>query len=393
MISQDKLQQLAQIIVTENDSVNVLISFAELRACLIQEEIVRRIVDNNHEVVGMQKSQRFLFYTLESLIGDVWRQMNTDSLLFLDGMEDALVEGNVRVARAIGEAVLAMIEYGRSEEPTPGEIAFERLSDATNVFLAVLADVNRVSTEKSKARHVLDETVASPKVPGLGDFDPAVIRLAENALLTAFNPGTHLLSTAGLSSYFFDFDRFALNRANAPLIHESLKSEIKRIRQHFGVDFLGILEKRGENTVGCMFMGDYLSSQCEIPMVFIRLGRYISVDRIKTARGTTIRGRRVLLITDNISKGTEIHSAIQIVRESGAVVTDVLTVLFRGDNAVRDRFLDEERILRIHSLLTPEILHFTAVNLIPRIHDDRLGKLLGAAAKEIEERHLAAIQA
>ena len=383
----DKLTKIAQEILAEQDQDKVLDSFVKLRSFLSQEEIIQRIV--NDEAIGLQRYQRFLFYTLESLLRDVWRQLNTDSLLFLE--EKNLIEENVRIARLVAESVLSLIEYAELPQAATGQKALERWAETVNTFLTILTDVNSRSIEQLRNRSIAKEAELPPSIPS-GNFDPTAVRLAEYALLTAFNPSTHVLSTAGRSTYFFDFDRFVLNKTNAPLVRKALVSQIGNIQRRFGVDYLGILEKRGENTVGCVLTSEYLSSQSGIPVVLIRLARHLLVDRVKTAKGEILEGKRVLPITDNISNGNEIRSAVRSLRYSRTIVTDVLTVLFRGDDAVRGE-LEQDGIVRVHALLSPEILHFTASSLIPRVRDVDTRDMLKAAVAEIEKRHLVEVRA
>ena len=67
--------------------------------------------------------------------------------------------------------------------------------------------------------------------------------------------------------------------------------------------------------------------------------------------------------------------------------TDVLTVLFRGDDISRER-LEQDGIARIHTLLTPEILHFAAQNLVSRLEDENQRTLMQEIIAEIEKKHL-----
>lgn len=382
----NELTRIAQELLAEDDQKKVLESFVELRRFLSREEIVQRIV--NEEIAELQKLERFILYTLESLVQDVWRQLNTDSLFFLE--EENLVEENVLIARALAEAVLSIVEYAELPQADAGQKALEQWNEAVNTFLNVLTIVNSRTIEKV-TKSIPKKAEAPPGVPS-GDFNPTAVRLAECALLTAFNPSTHVLSTAGRSTYFFDFDRFLFNRANATLVRSALLSEIDKIQRRFGVDYLGILEKRGENTVGCVLTSDYLSFKSEIPVVLIRLARQLLVDRIKTAKGEVLEGKKILPITDNISQGNEIRSVVLSLRRRGAIVTDVLAVMFRGDDAVRED-LEQDGIARIHALITPEILHFTAQSLIPRVQEEDTRDMLKAAVKEIEEKHLIGVRA
>ena len=385
----DKLTEIAQEILAEQEQDRVLDAFAKLRAFVVEEEIVQRIVEDKPEAAELQRHQRFLFYTLESLVCDVWRQLNTDSLLFLG---NNLFEENARIARAVAEAILSVVKYVEIPHADAGQEALERWTDAVDTLLTVLKDVNSSSIEEARTRAVHEKGTRPLSVPARGNFDPTAVRLAERALLTAFNPSAHILSSAGRSSYFFDFDRFILNRTSAPLVRKALESEIDKIQKRFGLDYLGIPEKRGENTIGCILTSDYLSSRSEIPVVLIRLARQLLVDRVKTAKDESIEGKKILPVTDNISNGNEIRSVVRALRNRGAVITDVLAVLFRGDDAVREE-LEQDDIVRIHALLTPEILHFTAQSLIPRVQDEDTREMLKATVKEIEKKHLAGVWA
>ena len=280
----------------------------------MQEEVIQHIVENKREIADLKPSQRFLFYTLESLVYDVWRQLNTDSLLFLD---NDLANENARIAKVIAEAVLSVLEYSQAPTSDKGQKALERLTITVNTILDVLVDVNGRSLAKWQNRTVPKAVTSIPSIPVHGNFDLSEVRLAERALLTAVNPSAHILSTAGRSSYFFDFDRFEMNINNAHAVRRALVSKINAIRQRFGVDYLGILEKRGENTVGCLMISDYLSSETGVPMILIRLARQLVVDRVKTAKGAVLNGKRILPITDNVSNGTEIRSVIHCLEQYG----------------------------------------------------------------------------
>lgn len=384
----NRLRQIAEAIDSEQDPHNVLEQLANLRAFLVGEEVIRRVVEGEPEAAKLDARQRFLFYTLESLVGDVWRQLNTDSLLFLN---EEVIEENAEIARAMARAVLSVLDYKHALEAGIAQPALDNWANAVNVLLTVLSRVNDHSLRKWKSSEG-EGVFQAPTISARGTFDTMSVRLAERALLTAFNPSAHVLSTAGLSSYFFDFDRFVLNSVNAPLIRKALVSQIQSIERNFGVDRLGILEKGGENTVGCLTMTDSLSSESGIPSVLVRLTRHLLVDRVKTAIGETVDGKRVLPITDNISNGAEIRSAVRALKKLGAVVTDVLVVLFRGSYLVQEQ-LEDDGVGRIHAILTPEILYFTAKSLSPRVQDPKLRDLLEAAVKEIGEKHLMAVRA
>lgn len=381
----NKLKEIAQGILSEQDKNIILDRFVSLRNFIYEEDIIQLIVDN--EPTDLHDRQQFLFYTLESLIRDVWRQLNTDSLLFQD--EKNLVEENISIAKALAKAVISAIEYTESQQANVAQKTLEQWNEAVNTYLNILKDVNNRSIRKFSS-----SVSKQPEVPRnlpAGNFDPKAVRLAECALLTAFNPSIHVLSTGGKSTYFFDFDRFILNKANAILFYDVFLSEIKRIQRKFGADFLGILEKRGENTVGCILSSDYLSFKSGLPIVVIRSSRRLLVDRIKIAKGEEFKDKLVLPITDNITRGKEIRPVINNIRRRGANVTDIFAVLFRGDDAVRED-LEQMGIIRIHALITPEILHYTAKCLIPRVYNNETREMLKLAVKEIEDKHLIGVK-
>jgi orotate phosphoribosyltransferase len=190
-------------------------------------------------------------------------------------------------------------------------------------------------------------------------------RMIYERLRTYFRtPGTvktslHQLKGGASSDYFFDLDY----NLNDPIICEDIvlfyTNEVQKIARRRRVDFIGFIEKPSGGvrpsggTVGAIRLAGAISIYSGIPNVVIRLSKHLLTERLKVPYQTYkpdpqfLSGLNSILVTDHISQGREIISAIETITRAGGTVSDIIAYTIRPD-FVRWEYFEEKRV-EIHA--------------------------------------------
>lgn len=204
----------------------------------------------------------------------------------------------------------------------------------------------------------------------------SLLNLTVSALEKAFTSSVHVLSTAGASSYFFDFDRLVMDWKLSRHISDAIIDKIEKIKKIKKIDRLAFIEKREENTIGPLLLASCIAQRTKINFIIVRMGRLITLDRVKLPKNENIKDLKIVLLTDVLTTGREISSAIQAIEKVGGVVSDIIVVLFRGTIDVKDRF--EQKGTTLHSIFNHYIIDLA-------IQQKKRGQGSDLNIKELEE--------
>lgn len=92
-----------------------------------------------------------------------------------------------------------------------------------------------------------------------------------------------------------------------------------------------------------------LSLELLIPAAFVRKTRK-TYGTCLIAEGAVVAGKRVCVIEDVITTGGQVLSSVADLREEGAVVSEVVCVIFRGNDTVLEDFAKHD--LKLKALFT-----------------------------------------
>lgn len=142
--------------------------------------------------------------------------------------------------------------------------------------------------------------------------------LAQNVFTTAHLTGTFRLRSGQISQEYFDKYRFESQPVLLAAIAEHLAPLIPP-----GVEALAGLE------MGGIPIATALSLKTGIPAAFIRK-QAKDYGTCQFAEGFDVKGRRLCLIEDVITTGGQVVESCQDLRQEGAIVENVLCVIYRG---------------------------------------------------------------
>lgn len=164
--------------------------------------------------------------------------------------------------------------------------------------------------------------------------------LAKRVVEVALRRGEFKLRSGQTSDVYFDKYQF-----------EALPELLREIARHMAAlvpkdtDVLAGLE------LGGVPVATALAFETGLPVAFVRKARK-SYGTCLIAEGAAVRGRRVCIVEDVITTGGAVIDSANELREEGALLDVVLSVIFRGEG--RDKLA--EAGLRRVSLLSLEDL-------------------------------------
>jgi len=153
--------------------------------------------------------------------------------------------------------------------------------------------------------------------------------------------GEFLLRSGKVSNEYFDKYLF---ESQPKLLSEIAENLVKLIPP--GTEVLAGLE------LGGVPVATALSLKSNVPAAFVRKKAKDYATR-KLAEGIDIKGKRVCIIEDIVTTGGQVILSAKDLRDAGAIVTDVITVIERN---IEGRMKLEEAGLQLHSLFTMEEL-------------------------------------
>ncbi len=163
------------------------------------------------------------------------------------------------------------------------------------------------------------------------------IELAKEIYNVSYLRGKFLLRSGSYSDEYFDKYRF---ESRPHLLREIAKLMAPLVPK--GTQYLAGLE------MGGIPIATALSLETEIPVIFVRK-RAKEYGTTQFAEGGDILGKRLCIIEDVITTGGQVVLSTKDLRTSGAIVQDVLCVIYRGAG-------EEPRLKEIglshHSLFT-----------------------------------------
>lgn len=150
--------------------------------------------------------------------------------------------------------------------------------------------------------------------------------LAAEIMKVAYLRGEFLLRSGKTSNEYFDKYRF---ESRPDLLRRIAKGMRDLLPTHF--DYLAGLE------MGGIPIATALSLETGKPCLFIRkeAKKYGTCQFAEGADVAEVKGKTLLVIEDVITTGGQVLLSTEDLRRSGAVVKDVLSVIYRGE-ALRD---------------------------------------------------------
>ena len=144
--------------------------------------------------------------------------------------------------------------------------------------------------------------------------------LAKQIFQTCHLKGDFLLRS-GLRSQEY-FDKY-LMEASPELLASVIEYLIPLVPKN--TELLAALE------MGGLPLGTALSLKTNLPVRFVRK-KAKEYGTMKICEGGPIKNQRICLIEDVITTGGQVITSAKELRKEGAIVSDVLCVIFRGEN-------------------------------------------------------------
>jgi orotate phosphoribosyltransferase len=149
--------------------------------------------------------------------------------------------------------------------------------------------------------------------------------LARRVVEVALRRGEFKLRSGQTSNVYFDKYQF---EAVPELLREIARHMVALVPQ--GTEVLAGLE------LGGVPIATALSFETGLPVAFVRKERK-TYGTCLIAEGAALAGKRVCIVEDVITTGGAVLDSAQELRQEGAVLDTVLSVIFRGDPA-KDTF-------------------------------------------------------
>jgi orotate phosphoribosyltransferase len=168
--------------------------------------------------------------------------------------------------------------------------------------------------------------------------------LAKRVVEVALRRGEFKLRSGQTSNVYFDKYQF---EANPVLLKEIAKHMVALVPPD--TEVLAGLEHGG------VPIATALSFETGLPTAFVRKERK-TYGTCLIAEGAALRGKRVCIVEDVITTGGAVVDSAQELREEGALLNTVLSVIFRGEGG-KDK-LAEAGLTRVSLLILEDLQPF-----------------------------------
>ena len=165
--------------------------------------------------------------------------------------------------------------------------------------------------------------------------------LAQKIYEVSHLTGEFKLRSGQISNEYFDKYQFECRPEILKEIAKTMKNMIPK-----GTELLGGLE------MGGIPLATALSFETGIPTVLVRKEAK-EYGTAKLAEGPDIKGKKICLIEDVITTGGQVAESTNDLRNLGAIVEDVLCVIYRGKNKGKEPSLENLK-LNVQWLLEKE---------------------------------------
>lgn len=156
--------------------------------------------------------------------------------------------------------------------------------------------------------------------------------LAEKIYEVSHLTGEFKLRSGQISNEYFDKYQFECRPEILKEIAKAMKPMIPK-----GTEILGGLE------MGGIPLATALSFETGLPTVLVRKEAK-QYGTSKLAEGPDIKGKRMCLIEDVITTGGQVAESTEDLRKLGALVDDVLCVIYRGQNQGKEPKLEDLKL-------------------------------------------------
>lgn len=144
--------------------------------------------------------------------------------------------------------------------------------------------------------------------------------LAKQIFSACYLKGDFLLRSGLRSSEYFD--KYCME--SSPELLASVTNHLLPLIPK-GTELLASLE------MGGIPLGTTLSLKSNLPVRFVRK-KAKSYGTMRICEGGPIKGKQLCVIEDVITTGGQVIESVRELRKAGALVSDVLCVIFRGEN-------------------------------------------------------------
>lgn len=165
--------------------------------------------------------------------------------------------------------------------------------------------------------------------------------LAKKVFASCYLTGEFKLRSGQTSHEYFDKYQF-----------ESRPELLREVAEHLAPLIPKNIEVLAGLEMGGIPIATALSLKTGIPLCFVRK-KAKDYGTCRFAEGAPIQGRRVLIVEDVITTGGQVLLSTDDLRSDGALVEDVLCVIYRGPKEIRE--LQDKKLSLTH-LFTKEEL-------------------------------------
>jgi orotate phosphoribosyltransferase len=167
--------------------------------------------------------------------------------------------------------------------------------------------------------------------PALKSPADARSRLAEIIRTRSFGRGKITLASGRVSDFYFNLKPTMLDAEGAALLAELTLDALAGEK----VDYVGGLEMGAVPIAGAIAQLSYMRGK-PIPAFFVRKkpkehGAKLSIEGL--AKNESIKGKRVVVVEDVTTTGGSAMKAVESLREAGADIAFVLTMVDRQEGA------------------------------------------------------------
>lgn len=239
---------------------------------------------------------------------------------------------------------------------------------------------------EDKRRKALEKIAEDVEKRAMREYGELVLTLNRG-----IESSTHLLKGGGKEPFFVDFDCITEDALACKKIGEGFSERIQQIADHWGrkPDFLGFIEKDGIGTVGALKLSGYISSGTDIPNILIRHTRELPYARIKisedkSANEKRLEGKKVLVISDVSTTGTELMDAIKDIQDNGGEVTDVILYFSRCSIETLEYF--QRKGVTLHPLINESMAREIAQHPDYKERANKIRDVFSKVDRSISER-------